>query len=156
MTATGHRWTPPTPPNTHTYTHTPHTHEHTHMMPPMRSFDVSFVLNLNFPNSKVHEANMGPSGADRTQVGPMLATWTLLSGLLLKKRVEFPGIWDAITLMGHHATQLIATHLSWKESLYYGKIHVIHDMILTGTIWAIFSLYSNNRKHRCILLEQVG
>ena len=23
----------------------------------------------------------GPSGADRTQVGPMLATWTLLSGL---------------------------------------------------------------------------
>ena len=25
----------------------------------------------------------GPSGADRTQVGPMLATWTLISGLLL-------------------------------------------------------------------------
>ena len=25
------------------------------------------------PDSKVHGANMGPSGADRTQVGPMLA-----------------------------------------------------------------------------------
>ena len=24
----------------------------------------------------------GPSGADRTQVGPMLAPWTLLSGML--------------------------------------------------------------------------
>ena len=29
---------------------------------------------------KVHGANMGPSGADRTQVGPMLAPRTLLSG----------------------------------------------------------------------------
>ena len=33
------------------------------------------------PNSKVHGANMGPSGADRTQVGPMLTPWTLLSGV---------------------------------------------------------------------------
>ena len=32
------------------------------------------------PDSKVHGTNMGPSGADRTQVGPMLAPWTLLSG----------------------------------------------------------------------------
>ena len=30
------------------------------------------------PDSKVHGANMGPPGADRTQVGPMLASWTLL------------------------------------------------------------------------------
>ena len=32
----------------------------------------------------------GPSGADRTQVGPMLATWTLLLGLLHKDRISFP------------------------------------------------------------------
>ena len=32
------------------------------------------------PYSKIHGANMGPSGADRTQVDPMLAPWTLLSG----------------------------------------------------------------------------
>ena len=32
------------------------------------------------PDSKVHGAIMGPSGADRTQVGPMLAQGTLLSG----------------------------------------------------------------------------
>ena len=30
-------------------------------------------MGYNFPDSKVHEANMGPSGADRTQVGPMFA-----------------------------------------------------------------------------------
>ena len=32
------------------------------------------------PDSKVHGANMGPSEADRTQVSPMLAPWTLLFG----------------------------------------------------------------------------
>ena len=39
----------------------------------------------HYPDSKVHGANMGPSGADRTQVGPMLAPWTLLSGKPLNK-----------------------------------------------------------------------
>ena len=40
-----------------------------------------FSLQPN-PDSKIHEAYMGPPGADMTQVGPMLATWTLLSGKL--------------------------------------------------------------------------
>ena len=35
------------------------------------------------PDNKVHRANVGPSGADRAQVGLMLAPWTLLSGDLL-------------------------------------------------------------------------
>ena len=37
----------------------------------------------NIPDSKVHLAKWGPSGADRTQAGPMLAPWTLLSGMSL-------------------------------------------------------------------------
>ena len=36
-----------------------------------------------YPDSKVHGANMGSSGADRTHVGPMLAPWTLLVGYML-------------------------------------------------------------------------
>ena len=35
-----------------------------------------------FPGSNVMGPTWGPSGADRTQVGPMLAPWTLLSGLI--------------------------------------------------------------------------
>ena len=50
-----------------------------------------FVFKYNHFNlssdSKVHGANMGPSGADRTQVGPMLAPWTLLSGSICQHRV---------------------------------------------------------------------
>ena len=40
------------------------------------------MANLGLPDSKVPGPTWGPSGADRTQVGPMLAPWTLLSGLL--------------------------------------------------------------------------
>ena len=37
--------------------------------------------NIQFdPDNKVHGANMGHIWADRTQVGPMLTPWTLLSG----------------------------------------------------------------------------
>ena len=32
------------------------------------------------PDCKVHGPTWGPSGADKTQVGPMFAHWTLLSG----------------------------------------------------------------------------
>ena len=36
------------------------------------------------PDSKLHGANMGPPGACRPQVGPMLAPWALLSGWMLR------------------------------------------------------------------------
>ena len=34
------------------------------------------------PDNKVHGANMGPSGVYRTQVGPMLVPWSLLSEIM--------------------------------------------------------------------------
>ena len=40
------------------------------------SYYISLIARLMGPT-------WGPSGADRTQVGPMLAPWTLLSGMLL-------------------------------------------------------------------------
>ena len=45
-----------------------------------RLFILLQTLEYTDPHSKVHGDNWGPSGADRTQVGPMLAPWTLLSG----------------------------------------------------------------------------
>ena len=33
------------------------------------------------PDSKIHGGNMGPIWADKAHVGPMLAPWTLLSGV---------------------------------------------------------------------------
>ena len=39
-----------------------------------------FDCMTTYPDSKVHGPTWGPSGTDRTQVGPMLASWTLLSG----------------------------------------------------------------------------
>ena len=37
---------------------------------------VMMTVMITIPNSKFHGANTVPAGADRTQVGPMLATWT--------------------------------------------------------------------------------
>ena len=37
----------------------------------------------DYPDSKVHGANMGLHGSNRPQMGPMLAPWTLLSGVAL-------------------------------------------------------------------------
>ena len=44
---------------------------------------IKCILHIS-PDSKVPGVSMGPSGADRTQVGPMLAPWTLLSGSLIR------------------------------------------------------------------------
>ena len=57
------------------------------------------TLAVNYPVSKVHVANMGPSGADRTQVGPMLAPWILLSGYPRKIWAEMASSkpWPKIT-----------------------------------------------------------
>ena len=44
-----------------------------------------------FPDRKFHGANMRPSWADRTRVGPLSAPWTLLSGLF--------AVWDIISFV---------------------------------------------------------
>ena len=46
---------------------------------------------FNDPDSKVYGARMGASGADRTQVGPMLAPWTMLSGSTYTISVSIDG-----------------------------------------------------------------
>ena len=48
------------------------------------------------PHSKVHGANTGPSGADRTQAGPTLVPWTLLSGHIWHNSYTLPNqfIWN--------------------------------------------------------------
>ena len=38
------------------------------------------IMMLQFPDSKVHGTNMGPTWVLPAQMGPMLAPWTLLSG----------------------------------------------------------------------------
>ena len=52
-------------------------------------------------------ATWGPSGADRTQAGPMLAPWTLLSGISANRGV---GSWDRLTFMMKIAL-LVRRHL---------------------------------------------
>ena len=66
------------------------------------------------PSSKVHGANMGPSGADRTQVGPMLAPWTLLSGKPWEEG-EWVFVWGAIHYHGKSCLVFIEWTLTWFQ-----------------------------------------
>ena len=59
----------------------------------------------------------GPSGADRTQVGPMLASWTLLSGIMS---------------LGHNKSNTIGLlRRSSKSSLIFRHGYVISSAIIT-------------------------
>ena len=64
------------------------------------------------PDNKVRGANMGPPGSCRPQVGPMLAPWTLLSGIR-SDRIKM--VWGVVP--GH--VQVEAQHhddvIKWKH-----------------------------------------
>ena len=82
----------------------------------------------DIPDSKVHGTNMGPSGADRTQMGPMLAPWTLLSGTLISALVMntywkyYPYLcWERYCLR----FSFIVPFPRFKIGRRYGKVHDI-------------------------------
>ena len=80
----------------------------------------------------------GPSGADRTQVGPMLAPWTLLSGsirFMCYIHLYLPGnttnVWNVEIAMWYIASQMIGPvmkifylvqRLNWTEYVSYQHI----------------------------------
>ena len=69
----------------------------------------SFTASLhsaNIRDSKVHGANMGPSWADRTKVGPVLAPW--------------------ICYLGLHAIRAAQEHCQWPWKN-YGNYHWSHE-----------------------------
>ena len=81
--------------------------------PVMQLFDVS--------DSKVHGANMGPGppGSCRPQVGPMLATWTLLSGRVFwyLRKAETPAIRGVLCC---YMNKLLTNSHAWNK---YGRSH---------------------------------
>ena len=60
----------------------------------------------------------GPAGADRTQVGPMLAQWTLLSGIILQYTCD-------------------------DHTFLYGSDHFKHSNIVHGPVYFTTSLHTN-------------
>ena len=64
----------------------------------------------------------GPSGADRTQVGPMLAPWTLLSGLVLRIPHTAHFLWFDIMPC---PSWLIRFQCQWSNPTTYWDIYII-------------------------------
>ena len=72
-----------------------------------------------FPDSKVYGSYMGPYGADRTQVGPMLARWTLLSGLGARKSptclLPFVTVYLGVNLMYIQGIYACSVNIWWTK-----------------------------------------
>ena len=64
---------------------------HIYVLMKMKFYHQITTPNGTIPDSKNHGSIWGPSGADRTQVGSMLAPWTLLSGII-KMQIECNGM----------------------------------------------------------------
>ena len=85
-------------------------------------FNMLLVLSIAFyfhhniwgciPDSKVHEANMGPFWGQQYQVGPMLAPWTLLSGMYSTGPFQCRWLKGYIYSSCYYHHQIGSTHLS--------------------------------------------
>ena len=117
----------------------------------------TFKYQSRIPYSKVHGANIGPiwgrqdpgvpyvgpmnlamfmgptwgpSGADRTQVGPMLALWTLLSGIYCMYEGVRP---SADTVL----TTILAVNHQWSKVLtHYGLVLHPEKIFFVEKPWA--------------------
>ena len=105
-------------------THTSHSNSwhylQTVMSGVLQPFD--FILHEYIdPDRKVHGANMGPSVADRTQMGgPMLAPWTLLS-------------WDLICISVD-----VTLHKLWSIVYPYVSLVSFYCRIVQHSSWTSF------------------
>ena len=103
----------------------------------------NITLAMN-PDSRVHGANMEPIWADRTQVGPMLAPWTLLSG----KHYLIPRwplkIYDAIWY--HHTLRFIP--------LFHNDVEYEYKFTILFKISRMLMFNSNTTMNKTFLLAK--
>ena len=94
---------------------------------------------------------MGPAwglpGADRTQVGPMFAPWTLLSGVICDIQLPSWREWSGSSHLHHISHYYI---LNFIESVIQQKVRYKQDIHLL--VLLIFWLYTQERKHFVINL----
>ena len=94
-----------------------------------QAFFIYTTDSVDFPDSKVHGANMGPPGSCRPQVGPLLAPWTLLSGFFRKR---YLGYWSD----DHHPIYYMHPRRP-SETQHPGKSRVLYKIIFCRCVLLI-------------------
>ena len=85
------------------------------------------------------EPTWGPSGAERTQVGPMLASWTLLSGIINVNA------WSATDL--HKNTMVILVRYWFGETAQQRKTWFSRYYLINVTFRRYIDIYINSRNN---------
>ena len=83
----------------------------------------------------------GPSGTDRTQVGPMLAPWTLLSRIQLLPEWQFSFHWLILSLLNSRWILLYS-----KD---YSFVVIVYDVDTSGLL-----LWFAGDTFKCILVKE--
>ena len=83
----------------------------------------------------------GPSGADRTKVGPMLAPWTLLSGSMLKA-----GLLYFVSSFLHGWTWFIQPYSSGLTSCHYVSLMITPASVMQP--WKMWVKYHITMTHQ--------
>ena len=80
----------------------------------------------------------GPHGADRTQVGPMLAPWTLLSGYTQQR--------STLHFIIHHVPSLCA----WQPYMQNHDVMYLYDQPVLDTILRLHHIYKLGYTHAIV------
>ena len=84
------------------------------------------------------ETTWGPSGADRTQVGPMLAPWTLLSGMPLTYKI--PLCPTRLHMLIRIPGLIFFSKPSPEVDSIIPFINPLNDLAVAPFRWTVFSL----------------
>ena len=130
-----------------------------HMISPQRKalicYDkkVKILPNISSLIERLRGPTWGPSGADRTQVGPMLAPWTLLSGV----SHNYFDLRHHLVLMWWHLNEYrwrpnLVTHVRINKPPHYYRDVIMRAIVsqITGVSIVCTTICSgaNQRKHQ--------
>ena len=111
----------------------------------MYSLLIYRLLFTHSPDSKFMGPTWGPPGAERTQVGPMLAPWTLLSG-------SFPSCQWFLSMWCHCNMKCI--HWLWQmETVYTHAKNWIMDSFQIAVTAFVASHQGNDWEMECCVIQ---
>ena len=108
--------------------------------------------------AKFREPTWGPSGADRTQVDPMLAQWTLLSGAIITVWHLFTNTklcrWDPVTncLITHNTIFVCVPFVLWRTTVAMNPDE-FYCLMMTKFATKFIFLYFVAKLFSCIIIK---
>ena len=133
-----------------------------YMTTPWRENDFLIACSLwapvpySSPDSKVHGANMGPIWGRQSQVGPMLAPWTLLSGRFPLRKASNMLMPPLVLPCSHKQVTSCCAKQSvcrWFENPWFSRDVNVTSILLHGFVMFLHTLSRPARRAHVVLSQ---